>query len=543
MGTACGCYYGSGAENWEGLMLKSRRTMFVILVALGALVVSSTMAWAMGGGGLWLSGGQDRNNDRHASTETKISPDNAADLAVKWVFDTGGDVSATPAVDGTNVYVPDWAGNLFAIDRDTGGALWTRQISEYTGIDGNFSRNTPAVHGDMLILGDQGGRSFQGATVMAVDKHTGDLLWGTKVEDHPASIITQSPLVFGDRVYVGVASLEEQFAADPGYPCCSFRGSLVALDATTGEIVWKTYTAPEGYSGNSVWGPTPAVDPQRGSVYVTTGNNYTVPQDVLVCVADSEGDPGAVAACIAPDNYFDSILALDLDTGAIKWDTQALPFDAWTVACLFGGANCTSPSGPDLDFGEGPALFTVGQGQTRKDLLGAGQKSGQYWALNPENGEVVWQTKAGPGGVLGGIIWGSAVDGDQVYVANGNTAKVDWDLVGGENVNYGFWSALDAETGEIIWQTPDPIAGNVNQGPVTIANGVVYACSLDVDGHMYAMDAATGDVMWSFASGGSCNAGAAVVNGTVYWGSGYASLAGFLGSTGNDKLYAFEVGG
>jgi polyvinyl alcohol dehydrogenase (cytochrome) len=524
-------------------MLKSRRTMFVILVALGALVVSSTMAWAMGGGGLWLSGGQDRNNDRHASTETKISPDNAADLAVKWVFDTGGDVSATPAVDGTNVYVPDWAGNLFAIDRDTGGALWTRQISEYTGIDGNFSRNTPAVHGDMLILGDQGGRSFQGATVMAVDKHTGDLLWGTKVEDHPASIITQSPLVFGDRVYVGVASLEEQFAADPGYPCCSFRGSLVALDATTGEIVWKTYTAPEGYSGNSVWGPTPAVDPQRGSVYVTTGNNYTVPQDVLVCVADSEGDPGAVAACIAPDNYFDSILALDLDTGAIKWDTQALPFDAWTVACLFGGANCTSPSGPGLDFGEGPALFTVGQGQTRKDLLGAGQKSGQYWALNPENGEVVWQTKAGPGGVLGGIIWGSAVDGDQVYVANGNTAKVDWDLVGGENVNYGFWSALDAETGEIIWQTPDPIAGNVNQGPVTIANGVVYACSLDVDGHMYAMDAATGDVMWSFASGGSCNAGAAVVNGTVYWGSGYASLAGFLGSTGNDKLYAFEVGG
>ena len=200
-------------------MLKSRRTMFVILVALGALVVSSTMAWAMGGGGLWLSGGQDRNNDRHASTETKISPDNAADLAVKWVFTTGGDVSATPAVDGTNVYVPDWAGNLFAIDRDTGGALWTRQISEYTGIDGNFSRNTPAVHGDMLILGDQGGRSFQGATVMAVDKHTGDLLWGTKVEDHPASIITQSPLVFGDRVYVGVASLEEQFAADPGYPC------------------------------------------------------------------------------------------------------------------------------------------------------------------------------------------------------------------------------------------------------------------------------------------------------------------------------------
>jgi polyvinyl alcohol dehydrogenase (cytochrome) len=520
-------------------MPRLRRGILFAVVVVAALAVSSTVALAMGG--LWTSGGQNRSNTRHAATETKIGPENVDDLAVKWVFETGGDVSATPAVDGKNVYVPDWAGNLFAIDRDTGAAAWARQISEYTGIEGNFSRNTPAVHGDMLILGDQGGRSFQGATVMAVDKHTGDLLWGTKVEDHPASIITQSPLVFGNRVYVGVASLEELFATDDNYPCCSFRGSLVALDADTGEVVWKTYTAPEGYSGNSVWGPTPAVDPQRGSVYVTTGNNYTVPEDVLACVAANEGDPDAVAACIAPDNHFDSILALDLDTGAIKWDTRALPFDAWTVACLFGGANCTSPSGPDLDFGEGPALFTVGQGQTRKDLLGAGQKSGQYWALNPDNGEVVWQTKAGPGGVLGGIIWGSAVDGDQVYVANGNTAKVDWDLVGGENVNYGFWSALDAETGEIMWQTPDPIAGNLNQGPVTVANGVVYACSLDVHGHMYAMDAATGDVLWSFASGGSCNAGAAVVNGTVYWGSGYASLAGFLGSTGNDKLFAFEV--
>jgi polyvinyl alcohol dehydrogenase (cytochrome) len=129
-----------------------------------------------------------------------------------------------------------------------------------------------------------------------------------------------------------------------------------------------------------------------------------------------------------------------------------------------------------------------------------------------------------------------------VYTANANAGFQSWDLVGGETVNYGFWSALDAQTGEILWQTPDPIAGNVNQGPVTVANGVVYACSLDTAGHMYAMDAATGEVLWSFASGGSCNAGAAVVNGTVYWGSGYASLAGFLGSTGNDKLYAFEVG-
>ncbi|MEA2001371.1 MAG: PQQ-binding-like beta-propeller repeat protein, partial [Actinomycetota bacterium] len=330
----------------------------------------------------------------------------------------------------------------------------------------------------------------------------------------------------------------------PGYPCCTFRGSVVALDVNTGELVWKTSTVPgiDGYSGNSVWGPTPAVDPQRGSLYVTTGNNYTVPQDVLDCVAANEGDPDAVEACMAADNHFDSIMALDLGTGEIKWATRALPFDSWTVACLFGGANCTSPSGPDLDFGEGPALFTVNNDGKPTDLLGAGQKSGQYWTLDPDTGDVVWVTKASPGGVLGGLIWGSAVDGERVYTANANAGRQSWDLVGGENIDYGFWSALDAATGEILWQTPDPIPGNLNQGPVTVANGVVFGCSIDVDGHMYAMDAATGNVLWGFASGGSCNAGAAVVNGSVYWGSGYASLADFLGTTGNDKLYAFEVG-
>jgi len=210
-------------------------------------------------------------------------------------------------------------------------------------------------------------------------------------------------------------------------------------------------------------------------------------------VAANEGDPDAVADCIPPENYFDSIVALDLKTGEVKWVTRALPFDAWTVACLFGPEeNCTSPSGPDLDFGEGPALFTVkdGNGMPREQL-GAGQKSGQYWALDPATGEVIWVTKAGPGALLGGIIWGSAVDGERVYVANGNTGFTPWQLVSGQTVNYGFWTALDAATGEILWQTPDPnlvpppgFPGNVNQGPTTVANGVVYACSMDVEGHM-----------------------------------------------------------
>jgi polyvinyl alcohol dehydrogenase (cytochrome) len=526
---------------------KLRNLTIGSLTVILAALMATTTAFAIGGGGLWPFAGHDLKNTRDAKTETTIDPTNVSDLTVKWVVETGGDVSATPAVDKAYVYVPDWAGNLFKINRETGAVVWTRQISEYTGIPGDFSRATPAIDGNKLIFGDQGGKLFQGATLMAVSKQTGDLIWSTKIGQHPASVVTQSAVIYGNQVFVGVSSSEELFATDPDYPCCSFRGSVAALDVNTGEILWQTYTTPDGYSGVSVWGNTPVVDPKRGSLYVTTGNNYTVPQDVLDCVAMNEGDPDAVQACITPTDYFDSILALDLTTGAVKWDTQALPFDAWTVACLFPdeapqSANCTTPAGPDLDFGEGPALFKASaDGGMPRELLGAGQKSGQYWALDPDTGEVVWVTKAGPGGVLGGLIWGSAVDGERIYVANGNTARVPWTLVDGKKIDYGFWSALDATTGEILWQTPDPIPGNVNQGPVTVANGVVFACSLDVDGHMYAMDAATGQVLWGLASGGSCNAGAAVVDGTVYWGSGYASLAGFLGSTGNNKLYAFEL--
>jgi polyvinyl alcohol dehydrogenase (cytochrome) len=514
-------------------------------IALSATLLLFTMAWAVSGN-LWTSAGQNPNNTRHAKTENKISPENVSDLSVRWVVTTGGDVSATPAVDGEHVYVPDWAGNLFKIDRETGEMVWSRQVSEYTGIAGDFARTTPAIHGDKLILGNQGGRFFAGATLMAVHRETGDLLWSTQLDNHPASIVTQSPIVFGNTAYVGVSSAEELFAAViPDYPCCTFRGSVVALNVNTGDIIWKTYTVPDlpDYSGGAVWGGTPVADNGRNSLYVTTGNNYSLPTEVLDCVAANEGDPDAVEACIAPDDFFDSILALDLGSGAVKWSTRALPFDAWNVDCLFGSTgNCPDPSGPAFDFGEGPVLFTVKDGGGKKrELLGAGQKSGQYWTVDPDTGQVVWVTQSGPGGVFGGLIWGSAVDGERIYVANANSDLQPWTLIGGETIQYGFWGALDAGTGEILWQTPDPI-GAVNQGPVTIANGVVYACSLDVEGHMYAMDAATGEVLWGFASGGSCNSGAALVDGTVYWGSGYASLAGLLPpSTGNNKLYAFDI--
>jgi polyvinyl alcohol dehydrogenase (cytochrome) len=516
-------------------------------VSIFALIISlmvSSAAFAAAGSSQWPSAGHDLSNTHYNSSESKIGVSNVGNLAVAWNFSTEGDVSAIPAADGTNVYAPDWAGNLYAVDQKTGNLVWSHKISEYTGIPGDYARATPAIVGNMLIFGDQGGAKFAGARLIAVRKKDGSPLWVSQVESYPAAIITQSAVVdVGGSfkfpvVYVGTASLDEFYAAFiPGYQL-GFRGSISAINGNTGQIIWKTYVIPNGYTGGAVWGSTPAVDHSRGSLFIATGNNYSMPDDVQACVANAGNDTDAVRACISPDNHFDSVMALDLNTGAIKWATAALPFDAWTVACLFGSPTCPSPAGPDYDFGQGPMLFTVksSNGMPR-DLVGAGQKSGQFWALNPDSGAVVWVTQVGPGGTLGGLEWGSATDGSRIYVAETNTNHTPWTLLNGSTVTSGFWAALDAASGQILWQTADP-NGAIDTGPVTGANSVVYACSMDPNGHMYAMDGASGNILWDFASGGSCNSGAAVANGMIFWGSGYSNLG--LG-TPNHQLYAFQL--
>jgi polyvinyl alcohol dehydrogenase (cytochrome) len=183
-----------------------------------------------------------------------------------------------------------------------------------------------------------------------------------------------------------------------------------------------------------------------------------------------------------------------------------------------------------------------------QDIIGAGQKSGMYSAFDPDTGDFLWGTVVGPGSTLGGIQWGSATDGRQIYVAIGNNDHLPY-TAGSAVGTAGSWSALDPATGEILWQTPDPNAAAdpkdaIDTGPMTVANGVVYAPSMSAASattpNMFALDATTGNVLWSFASGGSVNAGAVVVNGVVYWGSGYGRL-GFVG--GQNKFYAFSLGG
>lgn len=527
--------------------MKSRLAVLVV-VGVGWALLTGSAASAAPGGNLWNSAGGDRANTRYAASESKISPSTVGSLTTAWVLATGGDVSATPAVDGSRVYVPDWAGNLYAVNRSTGAVVWQRKVSDYTGVARDAARTTPAFTDTALVIGDKGattdadgnGAIGNGGRVIAVDKATGALLWVTRVDTHPAAVITQSPTIFDGVVYVGVSSLEEAFAGlVPGYDCCSFRGSLVALDLATGRILWQTYMTPEGYPGASVWGSSPAIDPRRGTVYVATGNNYTLPPAVQDCLDAAGSDTRAQRACLPADDLFDSVVALDLRTGAVKWATHAVPYDAWTWACLAGLPTCPSPTGPDHDFGQAPALFRVKlPGGGTRELLGAGQKSGRYWALDPDTGQVVWDTDTGPGGVNGGLQWGSAVDGTRIYTANANSDAVAYPDPSGPTT--GIWSALDAVTGQVLWQTR-PTHGGGASGPATTANGVVFGCATDADGWMYALDAATGRILWSFESGGTCLSGAAISNGMVFWGSGYGMYGGSLGTPSN-KLYAFGLG-
>ncbi len=486
--------------------------------------------------GQWQIAGQNLNNTWSQPAEHFISTNNVKELKPKWVFTTGDDVSATPTVKGNAVYFPDWGGSLFAVEKESGRLIWSHKISDYDGVDGAISRVSPAVDGNEVIIGDilSGNKVHNGANVMAVDRESGTLRWMTHVDDHPAAIITGSPVVFDGVVYIGVSSSEETLALDPTYPCCSFRGSIVALDEKTGAMLWKTFDMPDnggktgGYSGGAIWQP-PAIDPKRGTLFIGTGNNYTAPAAVETCQ-----DATPTANCAAADDFFDTALALDLKTGQVKWAKRLQGFDTWTVACLTPTgpkANCPVPTSPDFDLGgSGPNL--VG------NIVGFGQKSGIFWALNPDNGDIVWSTPVGPGASLGGIEWGTATDGQRIYVAIANSDHLPYTLVpSGQQITWGAWSALDVATGKILWQTADPTADTIDRGSVSVANGVMYAGSNS--GQMYALDAGTGTILWNFASGGTVIDGPSIVDGTLYWGSGYRNIQG----TGNNKVFAFSLAG
>jgi len=490
----------------------------------------------------WTSSGHDIANTRTNPFETKINPHTVGSLKLKWSLSTNGEVSATPTVDGGAVYFPDWAGYLTKADARTGAVLWSRPVSDYTGLPGDVSRTAPAISHGVLYLGDQGGILGAGAHVFAVNAADGRPLWSITAESHPAAVITESPLFYGGRVYVGVSSNEFGLAATPGYQCCTFRGSLVALDARTGAKVWQTYSLPDngglpgGYSGGSVWGGTPVVDPLHHLIFFATGNNYAVPEAAKACQLAG----GTPAQCLSPDDHKDSLLAADLATGTIKWAAGPQRFDDWNAACIpgFPPNNCPQQPGPDFDFGDGPHLSFAMIGGHPREVISSGEKSGEYWQVDALTGQIMWSAVVGPGGLGGGVQWGSAVDGLRTYVAESDSMHLPYQLLNGDTISYGSFVALDPGTGRMLWQTADP-SGGVDTAPLTEAGGVVFGGSMT--GWMYALNAANGAVLWKFQGAGPVNSGPAVVDGTVYWGNGYPNRQAFPPVITPGHLYAFTT--
>jgi polyvinyl alcohol dehydrogenase (cytochrome) len=249
-------------------------------------------------------------------------------------------------------------------------------------------------------------------------------------------------------------------------------------------------------------------------------------------------------ACFPSGASFNAVVAFDLHTGAPRWAFRGAGADAWHQACGHLPPSVTWCPPATLfsvwDFaGAGANVFRARHHGYGGTVVGIGQKSGVYWALEAETGQLLWSTLVGPGSDPGGIQWGTAYDGQRLYAAIGHNTGQPYTLPSGEVLTGGSWAALDPATGQILWQTPDP-QGAPDLAALTVANGVLYGGAMAHTGdQMYALDAATGAILWRFAAGGSVVAGPGGVRGTVYWGSGYARTGG----VGNNKFYAFSLDG
>ncbi|KAM3236549.1 polyvinylalcohol dehydrogenase [Capsicum annuum] len=508
----------------------------------------------------WINHGGDLYNQRNAYGEKKIRPMSASKLRLKWEFKAGKDITATPAIYGGILYFPSWNGNIYAVRADDGVLVWKKSMEELTGISGTFNassspnvtsivaRATPSVVSDrdMVIVGVYGP-----SLALALKRSNGDLIWKTKLDDHPLSVVTMSGTYYKGAFYVGTSSLEEGVEINE---CCYFRGSFLKLDVKTGKILWKTFMLPEnggkrgGYSGAAVWGSSPSIDSRRNHVYIATGNLYSVPKHIEECQEEQNQQnhtrPTQPDPCIEPENHSDSILALDLDSGEIEWYKQLGGYDVWFVACANStNPNCPIGPSPDYDFGEAPMMLTVvANGRKKVDIVAAVQKSGIAWALKRDNGKLFWTTEAGPGGTGGGGIWGSATDKKRVYTGIANSGNLNYTLYPLKNVTTGGgWVAMDAKTGKILWTTAVPNNGRSN--PVTIANGVMLAGSTSPRGPIYAIEAKTGKILWSNETGATVAGGMSVSNGCFYVGHGYRSGIGVFNpnNTAGTSLFAYCV--
>lgn len=466
-------------------------------------------------------------------------------LKLRWAFAFPEALRARsqPVVAMGAVFVGSQNGTIYAFDLKTGCARWISKVSAEVRtaiVVESWPKGAAPSHRPRLFFGDLLSR------VYAMDAQTGQLLWRTRPDAHPNATITGTPILSGDTLYVPISSLEVVTAADPNYQCCTFRGSVAALNASTGAMKWQHYTVVEaatehsatlagmpimGPSGAPVWG-SPTIDFKRGQLYHGSGENYSSPAD---------------------DNS-DAVFAVDLKTGARTWRQQLTKGDAWNMACILkNNPNCPKESGPDFDISASPLLI---DGQNGRQMLVIGAKSGFITGLDPDDrGKILWQTRVGRGSIQGGVHFGMAAEGTRIYVPIVDIADNSDGTRSTEQGNAGL-HALDAMTGRILWSVPAPAKCGERRwcdsgisAAVTAIEGVVFAGHLDGWFRAYAGD--TGRVLWEFdtslpvagtngeiAHGGSISGpGAAVAEGHVIVTSGY----GFSNHMPGNALLVFGV--
>jgi polyvinyl alcohol dehydrogenase (cytochrome) len=440
----------------------------------------------------WPMYNHDIAGSRSNPAETALSPTTVGRLRVLWTLPTPAAVHGTPAVVGDTVYVGDGAGNFYALDAATGVPRWVAKVASPI-------TASPLVTDRLVIFGDWNG------FIHGLDRTTGLPAWPPfRPNDHDLASAYSSPTPVGDLVAVGIASNEEIFAvgARPGvgeYPCCTFRGSVVAFDPLTGQLAWQTYMISDeesaaGSSGSGVWA-TPTYDPDSGLLYVSTGNNYSEPAT----------------------GTSDSVLALDARTGRIVWKNQLYPNDVWNFQYQ------VSDEHPDWDFGDSPQLFRLTGG--RKVVI-AGQKSGFLHLLDASTGHLLDNVQLEPGGALGGLFADSATTGGVTY-ANGSNWPFEEPLLCPCPGGAGHLFAIRTQTPKLkeLWRLETPDSPNL--GGTAVANGVVYFIT-SRSGVLLAVDAATGTVLASIPLGVAIN-GPSVSHGRVFAGTG--DLLGFISST------------